>query len=341
MKGKLINKLSSLKDTTNMAKLSYSSESKTHNVISIIIFIVLIISLGALFYFKRDFFRNLVCYPYSFPIGILNSLSGNRIGFCYKSDSKSNKLKPGDEKIDHEFGSGILTKNQVRDINRLISKRVNNVQNIEIAKQFADQVADINIKKDYIWLGRVVKNNPQWGRKDKDGFPNVLFCQPKIDQTITQTIDRSTLITDKDQNEIINKIAGSVSTTQREMGNKDSPHQGEIIGSNENRNSLLSNIKNQIINISEMNSKNSSSIKYKDNWGICNKDGESSTIRQETDVKFLSNNIIKTTTELMMKNNTNIKSNLNVTINRVSYRVAFLAFLLNFVCIYIFLSIIF
>tara|TARA_B100002051_G_C16733059_1_gene639457 strand:+ start:1795 stop:2820 length:1026 start_codon:yes stop_codon:yes gene_type:complete len=341
MKGKILNKLSSLKDTTNIANLPYSNESKTFNMVFIIICIVLIISLGALFYFKRDFFRNLVCYPYSFPVGILNSLSGNRIGFCYESESKSNKLKPGDDKIDHEFGSGILTKNQVRDINRLISKRVNNVHNIEIAKQYANQVADINVKKDYKWLGRVVKNNPQWGRTDKDGFPNVLFCQPKIDQTITQTIDRSTSISDKDQNEIINKIAGNVSTTQREMGNKDSPHEGEIIGSNENRNLLLSNIKNQITNISNMVSQNSSSINYKDNWGICNKDGEANTIRQTTDVNFLSNNIIKTTTELMMKNNTKIKSSINVTINRVSYRVAFTAFLLNFVCIYIFLSIIF
>ena len=125
------------------------------------------------------------------------------------------------------------------------------------------------------------------------------------------------------------------------MGNKDSPHEGEIIGSNENRNLLLSNIKNQITNISNMVSQNSSSINYKDNWGICNKDGEANTIRQTTDVNFLSNNIIKTTTELMMKNNTKIKSSINVTINRVSYRVAFTAFLLNFVCIYIFLSIIF
>lgn len=297
--------------------------------------LLLIGILVGLFYYKYRSFINVICYPYSFPIGMMNSISGNGLGFCYKSQSADGVLSNdmGDE-IDHTFGSGILTKNQVKNVAKIIKNNISEIDNAESMKMASIQSSDVDLKIDLNWYENAIQINPSW---HGEGTKRMVFCKPNVSQNISGFLSRESKISNENKDNIVNEISGHISTNLNEMGNKESNHEGQILSSNEVKNKIFSSIDNEIRNMSAMDVKTNNTIKYTDNWGICY-DGKSNNIKQDTQVELVSKNIIKVTTELIMKNNTKINSDLDVTINRVDNRTALVAFLLNFIVLYLFIS---
>ena len=313
---------------------------KEHSDILYYFMILLLIGiLVGLFYYKYRSFINVICYPYSFPIGMMNSISGHGIGFCYESQSADGKLSNdmGDE-LDHTFGSGILTKNQVKNVAKIIKSNVSHIDSSQGMSMSAVQSSNIKVNIDMDWYENAVNVNPLWaGGAEGTERTQTLFCKPKVTQNIKGFLSKESKITNENKDKIVKEITGHISTNLSEMGNKESRHSGQILASNEVKNKIFSSIDNEIRSMSTMNARSNNTINYVDNWGICYK-GKSNNIKQETQIDLVSKNVIKVTTELIMKNNTKIKSNLDVTINRVDNRTALVAFLLNFIVIYLFFS---
>tara|TARA_Y100000389_G_C17433612_1_gene504178 strand:+ start:830 stop:1861 length:1032 start_codon:yes stop_codon:yes gene_type:complete len=295
-----------------------------------------------------------MCAPYSLPIGLINHLDIITIDSCYNITKKELDLKETTEYnsvFTGELGTQKSDLSNISDFS-ILNRNVMNILDSE------KQISNINI---------TAKNSanvecPFETREGDDNFENfmktenltrkykgidvpVYHCCPKVNQSTTIQIVTINKLSKKKSKQIISDIEAHITNTTMELkGGVDEVNvDAQVKSSNKVQNDLVNNIQNQILQANSQNINIHQGLEYIDRYGMCdpttfnpmtgNVSGK--TLKQSIDIKALSMNIIDSSIKIMMENNVKIKSDTTVKINRVgNYRIIVLSMIWDCILIY-------
>ena len=295
-----------------------------------------------------------LCAPYSFPIGLINHLGIATIDSCYITTKKELDLKEKTSYNSVFTGAMGTQKSDLSNISEysIVNRNVMNIlesekqiSNINIsAENFAEIDCPFHEREGDINNNNFLKTDAM-KRKHKGRDIQIYHCCPKVDQSITIEVMTVNELSKKKIKNIISEIEAHITNTTMELkGGADEVNvDAQIKSSNKVQNDLINNVQNQILQANNQNINIRQGLKYIDRYGMCdpttlNSNGNVSgkTLKQSIDIKVLSMNIINSSMDIMMENDVKIKSETTVKINRVgNYRIIVLSMLWDVFVIYI------
>ena len=283
-----------------------------------------------------EFIKDVICAPYSIPIGLINSKKS--IKFCSDTSKKELDIKDTSE-VNKVFSSRLGTRsgeassftdyevlsqaiqNILRDIKLSSQVSVAAINSAEINCEFADP-NDINYSRRMNNLTKKVKGN-------NGKFYNVPVygCCPVVDQNITLNVDTYEDATFDDYERIFNEIELNIENTLNEQGSDISSNtQVGVLSSNTVKNQLIANIQEKITSTTNQNLNIRQALSYRDQYGMCeqkmDENGKpisvSKRLKQTIDVDVLAKNIIHSSAKIIMNNKVDVESKTSLTIQRLT-----------------------
>ena len=307
-----------------------------------------------------DFLKDVICAPYSIPIGLINNKKTLRM--CSKTTKKELKLQEtssrsksyqgriGTQRAD--FSS--FTEYEVLNaaIQNILRRNQNITQQTVIAAQNSNVNCDtvVSLEDDpraiYDTKLRTITETKITENKEKKEVKLPAFgCCPNVNQEITMNVSTWENITEMDIQDIYNEVELNIENTVMEQGG------GTVSGTDASvlsrmgiQNVLIQKIDEVIRNTTSQNVLISQALDYTDRYQRCvhymDENGDwwyrHKTLNLSITIDVLSKNIIESTNKLIMNNESKIDSKTTVVINRITnYRVIVCSLLLNVVICYI------
>ena len=264
--------------------------------------------------------KSSICYEYSYPFGMLNSLI--RLIFKTNLCSKDTDIEGKCEDISN-----------CEDLNQDIATILEEHQIINNSTQICSQ--DIL----YTELGTgpggsnpIILDLDSKGIDVDSGTKDQEFnCRANISQICTEFSANSNDIDDRISSKILNKINSKIDEHQEELGYSPNAVATSARNTMKNDTELISHITTKTKSIIDQSQNASQKITYSDSYRKCgvNKKGEpvGSNISQKIDLKSVSKNIVKTTVQQLMKNDVDLRLSSNTKITKVTDRIMFFSLL--------------
>jgi len=299
--------------------------------------------------YMPNYLTNVMCYDFTFPIGMINSLI-TTIDFC--SDISTDSTDLSNDNTD--FKSALKTGSDIDVLNESITHTlIHNFQQQHISQTTTNKA----VIKNPHGLGDengclTCGHNPTKAQLDNfsvlsenENTPYKLptrnvgsnpvksyFCDTRIDQTSNQTLTKIAEISTEVKHDIIDQITGHISDTLSKRGSSKDNIDATIKVISNVHNKLVENIDTSVNQITDQDINVILDITYIDNYGVCAIENGKSTgkiIKQKNDVKTISKNIINTTIDIIMENDVSIDSETNTVINNITNRIVFGSILWN------------
>ena len=285
--------------------------------------------------------KSALCYKYTYPFGMLNNLISFTGLYDFCSEDKDNVGKCEDvyncKNLNQAIARILQQHGVVEDSTNSTSQSIDYITSLPTTPN-----GDIDtIQLSQIYSSGAPDYIKSWMKiKSKGlGYPNSnaeFGCSADIDQLSTTSISITTDITDDTATEILNKINSHIDEHQSSLGFS---HPGILASARndiKNHDGLVTHIKEKTMSIIRQSQSARQSLTYIDNYRKCGPDGKSGTnISQEINLESVSKNIVKTTIQQMMKNDTNIRISSKVRISNTSDRIIFFSLLFNILFIYL------
>ena len=249
-----------------------------------------------------NFFVNVLCYPYSFPFGIINEYLDSipflnnyidSIPFCYDETHKGldiNKKKNKDiyhtfdttedkDRLKKDMKSGV----KLDIMNQKISNIIKKNSQFSSTTQITDQTATIKnqwidtsdkntIDEQVKRYQDILKNHkrPFYNKKTKKlEYVQSYFCNTNVHQTSNEKIVKINKIDSKDKEEIVNHVRAHVVDHLQEMGAEEVAIKASARTIDKMHNTLLNQIDTTVEQVTHQLSIVSSNIHYIDRYGYC------------------------------------------------------------------------
>ena len=315
------------------------------------------------------FFRDVICAPYSIPIGLIN-YNVKTLGMCSKTSKKELDIR---ESTDHDVaysgsvghsGEDITSKSDYSVVNQAIQNILTDASNKETRNVSAESTTTVNCRLPFdedpndeytTLLGN--HGEKKMGNDGRMYELQMFGCCPDVNQTTNITVITFDNITEEHYESIYNELDLHIENTLTETGS-DTPSNMDmsILSGMYIKNVLKQNIKSQIENQTNQNVNVNLTMDYTDRYGRCAYDyddngylivgetscgedkcgGKSKVLKQTVDIEILTKNIIETSMKLIMTNKNTIKSETNVTVNRITnYRVIVVSLLWNIIILFL------
>lgn len=317
-------------------------------------------------------FMKLMCVPYTIPLGIINQYVFP-IDICYSEKKQDLSYEGNTEEATVQGGSIGSRQNDLNNVSQYSNVNRNVMRILEQNKQIstvssssvnaADISCDFHKREGDEDFKNMYKTANTW-RKHKNLDFSAYHCCPKVNQTGNITITQISDLSSQQVNEIKNEINNHIEYTLKEAGVGEVNMNAGVKSNNEIQNDVYKNIQNQIFQSNNQNVMITQGLTYIDRYGMCdpttveeippnelanlspelkeackNKKcayAEGKTLKQTIDISTLSKNIINTSVDIIMENNSEIKQKTEVRVNRVgNYRLLVLSFLWNIIIIYL------
>jgi hypothetical protein len=317
------------------------------------------------------FFRDVICAPYSIPIGLIN-YNVKTLGMCSKTSKKELDIR---ESTDHDVsysgsvghsGEDITSKSDYSVLNQAIQNILTDASNKETRTVVAESTVTVNcppvlsLEEDPDDEYTIVLEDKMEKKIGNDGrmYDLALFrCCPRVQQTTNITVITFDNITEEHYESIYNELDLHIENTLTETGS-DTPSNMDmsVLAGMDIKSVLKQQVKSQIENQTNQNVNVNLTMDYTDRYGRCAYDyddngyliveetscngggciGKSKVLKQTVDIEILTKNIIDTSMVLIMKNKNTIKSETNVTVNRITnYRVIVVSLLWNVIILFL------
>ena len=319
------------------------------------------------------FFRDVICAPYSIPIGLIN-YNVKTLGMCSKTSKKELDIR---ESTDHDVsysgsvghsGEDITSKSDYSVLNQAIQNILTDASNKETRTVSAESTVTVNCppvlsleedpKMEYTKLLRRDIGEKKMGDDGKMYELQMFGCCPDVNQTTNITVITFDNITEEHYESIYNELDLHIENTLTETGS-DTPSNMDmsVLAGMDIKSVLKQSIKSQIENQTNQNVNVNLTMDYTDRYGRCAYDyddngyliveetwcplpglcgGKSKVLKQTVDIEILTKNIIDTSMKLIMTNKNTIKSETNVTVNRITnYRVIVVSLLWNVIILFL------
>ena len=270
--------------------------------------------------------KSSICYEYSYPFGMINSI----INYIFKYNICSD---------DSDITGGCEDIMDCEDLNTDIANILQQHMTINNSRSISSQ--SIN----YTFTGAVpggdVPNQilVDLGNKGinvSQGDKNQEFgCNSNISQLSTEISANSDEMNDRISSEILNKINSKIDKHQEQLGYSPNAIATSVRNTMKNNNALLSHITTKTKSFIEQSQISTQKINYIDNYRKCgiNDKGDivGNNIAQKVDIKSISRNIVKTTIQQLMKNDVDLRYSTSTKITKVTSRIIFFSLLLNLI----------
>jgi len=265
--------------------------------------------------------KSSICYEYSYPFGMLNSLI--RLIFKTNLCSKDTDIEGKCEDISN-----------CEDLNQDIATILEEHQIINNSTQICSQgilYTEIN-GDDPETPNSILSDLDSKGIDVGSGTKDQEFnCRANISQICTEFSANSNDIDDRISSKILNKINSKIDEHQEELGYSPNAVATSSRNTMKNDTELISHITTKTKSIIDQSQNASQKITYSDSYRKCgvNKKGEpvGSNISQKIDLKSVSKNIVKTTVQQLMKNDVDLRLSSNTKITKVTDRIMFFSLL--------------
>jgi len=309
-----------------------------------------------------SFLTNVMCYDFTFPVGIINSLIYS-FDFCSDITEDSTELTNENKQFDSRKGDDIKSGSKIDILNKEISTLIQgNFQTSHIS-----QIAENTSQIDCLW-GMPIDREPTqiemdnyhvleqsehapyqiqqrkyYNKKEgkyEDFVGKTYHCCPTSSQVIVEKAVKKSEISSKNKQEIINKITGHVKDTLSERGANKVAVDASVETMSTIHNQLISNVDTSVYQITDQEMNVTMDMNYIDNYGVCGIDpitgkSKSKQIKQKINLEAISKNIINTTIDIIMENDDSIESTSTVTVNRIDNRVILGSILWDIICLYL------
>ena len=317
------------------------------------------------------FFRDVVCAPYTIPIGIIN-YNVKTLGMCSKTSTKELDINESTEtsvsysgSIGHS-GEDLTSQSDYLVLNQAIQKILIDASNKETRNVSTESIVTVNCPRGELnddpegeyndWL--VNQSEKKIGNDGKTYDLQMFGCCPSVNQTSNITVITFDSITEDHYESIYNELDLHIENTLTETGS-DTPSNMDmsVLSGMYIRNILKQSIKSTIRNQTGQNVNVNLTMDYTDRYGRCSYDydangyliveetacnerglcgGKPKVLKQTVDIEILTKNIIDTSMGLVMRNMNTIDSKTSVTVNRITnYRVIVVSLLLNVIIIFL------
>jgi hypothetical protein len=317
------------------------------------------------------FFRDVICAPYSIPIGLIN-YNVRTLGICSETSKKELDIR---ETTDHDVVYSGALENSAEDLtsksdysvlNQAIQNILTDASNKETRVVSAESTVTVNcplvLPPEEDPYGEYTKLLRDIGEKkmgdDGKMYELQMFgCCPDVNQTTNITVITFDNITEEHYESIYNELDLHIENTLTETGS-DTPSNMDmsVLSGMYIKNVLKQSIKSQIENQTNQNVNVNLTMDYTDRYGRCAYDyddngylivgktscnrglcgGKSKVLKQTVDIEILTKNIIETSMKLIMTNKNTIDSETTVTVNRITnYRVIVVSLLWNIIILFL------
>jgi hypothetical protein len=318
------------------------------------------------------FFRDVICAPYSIPIGLIN-YNVQTLGICSETVKKELDIK---ESTEHDVLYSGSVGNVRPDLSSLseysvLNQAIQNILTKASNRSSKSAVANTTFNRrcspilpleedpdaSYTVDLQENKTEKRIGTDGKLYELQTFGCCPVVEQTTNITFITFDNISEEDYENIYNEIDLHVENKLSETGSSNpSSSRMSVLSKMDIKNILKQNIKSQIDNVSNQVVEVSMEIDYTDRYQRCEYDfdengylmvdktncnnglcsGNPKVIKQIIEIEALSKNIINTSMGLVMENINKVDSKTDVTVNRITnYRVIVVSLLWNIIVIFI------
>lgn len=246
------------------------------------------------------FIRDVICAPYTIPIGIIHS-NISSIDYCTKSRSSSYSLDETNTDASSMYSeslefsdSDILTRTQYASVSRTIQQillRTNNISLQDVTSSSVAKVSRIPLDDDGLPITQdgnilpVFDNDEQnielaklenfyTLKKGDDGNIYAVWeygCIPSIEQTTSLSVTQINLVNSNTMQEILNNIQVEMEISLEESGSEDpSSTLSSVFSSTGVFSLLIQRVNGMLTNLSSQIVSSNANISYIDRYGKCN-----------------------------------------------------------------------
>ena len=317
------------------------------------------------------FLVDVICAPYSIPIGLFN-YKVKTIGMCSTTSEKGLDINEETSieggysgRVGHDRAD-ITSGSEYSILNRAIQQILTDASNKETRAVETEQtfvgscppVLSLEEDPDSTYTTNLYNHGEM--KMGNDGYIyeiQTFGCCPDIKQQSTITVTTFEDITENHYESIYNLINVHLQSTLTEVGS-DEPSSVDmsVLSQTNIVNGLKQNIRSKIENQTNQNVNVKLTMDYTDRYGRCSYDydengyliieetscsnglcgGKPKVLEQTVTIDILTKNIIDTSIQLIMENHNTIQSDTTVTVNRITnYRVIVVSLLWNVIVLFI------
>ena len=253
------------------------------------------------------FFTNVICFPYTFPIGLINEYI-MEMGFCYKQTIKKvnyDKLShkqfqninfdttQNKDHLKNDMKTGVKYQNLVKNVRNIISKNKIDSQQTQSIEQNLDLISPDFMGLENYYGGNisqeeVTKRINEISMDDRKKYKkkienqkrqfidkgNILYvqtygCERDTSQTATLKSETISKIDTKNKNEIINHIKTHVTDNLQEMGANQVSMKGSAVAMDNISSTLIDNVQTHVDQKIRQLVEIKSNITYYDRYAYC------------------------------------------------------------------------
>ena len=278
--------------------------------------------------------KSALCYKYTYPIGMLNFMLSGGYDFC--SEDKENIGKCEDVLNCDNLNQSIATILKQHFTSSSTSQSSNQTITYGTNISFDSTPDEIQAYKNQYQSGESPGYMKSW-KKMKE-LDDEFGCSANIEQIAMLSTSTVRDISDDIAKEMLNKINSRVDEHLSENGFSDEGIKVSAKSRLANHSALISHIKTKTKSIITQSQVGKQSITYIDNYRKCGKDKQGNPIgphiSESITFKSVSKNIVKSTIQQMMKNDTNLKISSKVSISKTSDRIMFFSLIFNILFVY-------
>ena len=156
-------------------------------------------------------------------------------------------------------------------------------------------------------------------------------CCPYFSQEAVEKIVVVNEVNEDQKIEMVNKIKAKVTDNLKTQGRTDVDIKARVDNMNRIQSTLISNVDSKVSQFISQQSVSDQEIVYKDNMGVCF-EGAPRVMEQKSILESLSMNIITSTIDIIMKNDTKIKSTTDTTMTGISNWVILGSMIVDIIC---------
>jgi len=305
------------------------------------------------------FFRDVICAPYSIPIGLIN-YNVKTLGMCSKTEKKELDIK---ETTDHNkvYSSGVgsaredlTSMTDFSVVNKAVQDILTDAANFETRTVITDTTfnkrcppvlpLEDDPEADYTrWL--YLETTKKVGNDGKIYELPLFGCCPDVEQTTNITIITFDNITEDHYEQIYNELELHVENSLTETGS-DNPSNVDmsVLSSLNIKNVLKQQVRSEIKNQTDQNINVNLTLDYTDRYGRCEYEmdengrwwAKNKILKQTIDIEVLTKNIINSSMKLVMKNVNTVDSKTETTVNRITnHRIIVVSLLWNVIVLFL------
>lgn len=309
------------------------------------------------------FIRDVLCAPYSIPIGLINNK--RTIDMCGETTKKELKLK---ETTTNSKGYKGSIGTQTEDVSSITNYEMLNLGIQDILRRNQTVVSQtvraenkakidcplvVSLEEDPLAVYDTKLRNITEVKELKDGtkieLPAFGCCPPVVSQITTINASSWENITEIDIEDIYNEVDLNIENTLVQQGGGPlSDTKASVTSNMEIKNILKQKIREIIKSTTSQNINISQSLHYIDRYGRCEHyiDGDGKwrwrkkKLEQTITIDMLSKNIIDSTNKIIMRNQSEMDSKTKTVVNRITnYRVIVASLLWNVIICYAILKV--